>query len=144
MYSFRRTGERPDLRVKEIMSREIHTIELDAQIASAAQKMLDTNSNCLVVTAGGSVAGTITAQEMIIGCLMQSHDSEECRVFNHMVLQPDMVDAGMHLGDLAMALTGRDVEVLPVMDHGEVVGLVSTSDIFDAMDWETLRNMTVR
>lgn len=132
------------MQVRDIMTREVHTIELDARIASAAQRMLDTNSNCLVVTAGGSVAGTISAQGMITGCLMESHNSEECRVFNHMVLQPDLVDAGMHLGDLAIALVGRDVEVLPVMEHGQVIGLVSTSDIFDAMDWETIRNITVR
>lgn len=53
--------------VKEVMTCEVETIEPDASMAVAAQRMLDHKIGCLVVVEKGRIAGLLTESDFLTG-----------------------------------------------------------------------------
>ena len=89
---------------------------------------------CLVVTENGVVKGIVTDRDLAIGCLSKHQDAGECLVSEHMSSPAITTEASNDMLKTARLMTDLDVRRLPVLDGGQLVGLVSLSDIAQAMD----------
>ncbi|MBW2527680.1 MAG: CBS domain-containing protein [Deltaproteobacteria bacterium] len=54
-----------DLRVRDVMSEEVITIEADAPTARAAQLMVDNKFNCLPVVRDDALVGILTSSDLL-------------------------------------------------------------------------------
>lgn len=118
-----------DVSVERIMSTELVTVDDDATVATAAQRMLEEDvGSVLVVDDGGRLRGLLTATDFVR--LVYENDPEDetpigaCMTTDVVTASPDD--------------TAEDLETLIASGHthfpvtaanGEVVGMVSTTDL---------------
>ena len=122
------------MEVQEVMSTHVYTIQLEESTSGAGRKMREADVGCLVVVRSGSISGIITDRDLAIGCLGGGHDCQKCQVSSHMSSPVITVEPTMDMLEAAHIMTGQKVRRLPVVDSGELLGLVSLSDIALAMD----------
>tara|TARA_Y100000031_G_scaffold25178_1_gene27021 strand:+ start:1493 stop:1891 length:399 start_codon:yes stop_codon:yes gene_type:complete len=128
-----------DMEVGELMTKDAYSVGLDTSIADAAQLIKRTGANCLVVTENDKIEGIITDRDMALGCLVDGHTSWKCSVYRHMTLQHLTTSPDVHFADASIMMIDRDLEHLPVVDDGELVGLLSSEELLGAVD----RDMTL-
>jgi CBS domain-containing protein len=125
------------MELRTIMAYKPITVGPHETVPRAAAKMRDANVGCLVVTTGGTVVGIVTDRDLVVRCLgatSEDHNPAECAVSAHMT-QP-VVTAGPEADVLEAAhlMTQQKVKRLPVVHGSDVIGLVSMSDIAEALE----------
>ena len=122
--------------VSELMNTDAHRVDVETSIANAAQLMKDRGISCLVVLGEDGVEGIITDRDMPLGCLIEGHMASECQVAEHMTAQTQTVAPDLHLGDASIMIIDQDFDNLPVVQNDILVGILSSDDIFQAIDRE--------
>ena len=122
--------------VSELMSADAHSVGIESSIADAARLMKDTGTSCLVILGDDGVEGIITDRDMAMGCLIEGHLASECRVAEHMTAQTRTISPDLHFGDASILIISYDFDNLPVVQDDKLVGILSSDDIFQAIDRE--------
>jgi CBS domain-containing protein len=113
------------IRVEDVMTTPLETIEPDATLEQAAQLMTKHDINGLVVTA--SVEGIITSTD-IIQAVAEGKDTTELHVEDVMTEDVETVTPDLYMEEAAAMLTTYGIKHLPVVD-GDFVGMISSSDV---------------
>ena len=113
------------MRLREIMTRDVQTIGVEATISDAARAMREANVSCLVVMKSEQVSGVISERDLVLGCLIDGHFSWECQVFRHVNIQSSVAHPDMIITDAVVMMIENEIDTLPVVENSEVVGLVS-------------------
>lgn len=121
------------MQLQDIMSRNLITCAREETIAVAARKMREANIGCLVVTNSGTVLGIITDRDLAVNCIPGGHQAQQCQVANHMSNPVITASPSMDIIDAAKLMNEKMVKRLPVVESGQLVGLVSFSDISQAL-----------
>lgn len=122
------------MQLKDIMAKKVVTVTGEESVADAARKMREANIGCLVVTNTRSVKGIITDRDLAVGCLSDGHDARRCEVSHHMSSPVITAGPNMDILEAAHLMTEKKIKRLPVVEREQLVGLVSFSDIAQAMD----------
>ena len=64
--------------VGELINTDAYSVDVETNIANAAQLMKDRGVSCLVVLGKDGVEGIITDRDMALGCLIEGHMASEC------------------------------------------------------------------
>ena len=109
--------------------RSVFTIAPAASVFEALKLMAEKNVGALLVVEGGQVAGIITERDYARKIMLMSRASKETPVRDIMTsdvmyVRPD------HTSEECMALmTENRLRHLPVIDGGQLLGLVSIGDL---------------
>ncbi|MCH2314883.1 MAG: CBS domain-containing protein [SAR202 cluster bacterium] len=122
--------------VSELMNTDAHRVDVETSIANAAQLIKDRGISCLVVLGEDGDEGIITDRDMALGCLIEGHMASECQVAEHMTAQTQTVAPDLHFGDASIMIIDQDFDNLPVVQNDILVGILSSDDIFQAIDRE--------
>jgi CBS domain-containing protein len=122
------------MQLKGIMAKNVLTITSEETIAGAARRMQEANVGCLVITNAGNVQGIITDRDLAVRCISQGHNPQQCHVSNHMSSPVITTEPDMDVLDAAHLMTEQKVKRLPVVEGDQLIGLVSFSDVAQAMD----------
>ena len=122
------------MQLKDIMRQTVVTVSPESTIADAAKQMSQSNIGCLIITNSGSVAGIITDRDISVRCVAEGHDPTECDVEHHMSSPVYSMDPGTDILQAAHMMTERQVKRLAVVEYNQLRGLVSFSDVAQAMD----------
>lgn len=124
------------MQIRDIMAGTVSTIRADEPMRAAASRMKEANVGCLVVAEGesGTVQGIITDRDLGVRCFGECLDPLHCRVGDHMSSPIISAEPGMDVLEAAHLMVDQQVKRLPVMEGERLVGLVSFSDIAQAMD----------
>lgn len=115
------------MRVRDVMTKKVHTIGGGESIERAAAKMKDLGIHQLVVRDKRKVVGVIA-----IADVRSAREAGAVRDFmpRHLfVVQPDT-----SLAAAAALMRKRAVGSLPVIDGDRLVGIVTVSDVLDVVD----------
>jgi CBS domain-containing protein len=88
----------------------------------------------LVVVDADRVLGIITDRDITVRCAAESHDVSRCRVREHMSKGVISVEPDADILEAAHLMTQWQVKRLPVTKDGYLVGIVSFSDVANALD----------
>ncbi len=127
------------MHVKDIMTTETPTISKGDSIADAALKMQESGNECLVVVEKDEVIGLITERNLVFGCLLDGHISWKCHVSRHMESQTLTAGPNMVITEAVIMLVENELDNLPVVDDGKVIGLVSSRSFSRAIAMEMNR-----
>jgi CBS domain-containing protein len=128
------------MNIAEVMTLNIPSISLEDDIATAAGMMRDTDSSELVVLSGTKIVGVISERDITRGCVVEGHTAWQCSVYRHMTIQDAVISPDTHIGNAAIMMIDGDLSFLPVAEDGRLLGLVSSNDIFQAVDREEISN----
>ncbi|QCC51591.1 CBS domain-containing protein [Halapricum salinum] len=116
-------------RVEDVMSTPLETISKKATVQDAAEHLSEQNINALFVP--GSQAGIITNSD-VVTVVADGRDPTEVTVADVMTSPVERVATNLELGEAAAMMTTYGIKHLPVIDdHGDYVGMVSSTDVTD-------------
>ena len=108
---------------------EVLQIEADASVFEAVKRMVEANVGSLLVTEGGEITGIVTERDYLRRVALEGRTDKETAV-REIMSSPLIVVTPQTTIDECMALmTDRRIRHLPVVEGGEVVGVVSIGDI---------------
>jgi CBS domain-containing protein len=108
---------------------EVLRIEADASVFEAVKRMVEANVGSLLVTEGGEITGIVTERDYLRRVALEGRTDTETAV-REIVSSPLIVVTPETTVDECMALmTDRRIRHVPVVDGGEVVGIVSIGDV---------------
>ena len=109
--------------------RDVLRIEADASVFEAVSRMVEANVGSLLVLEEGEVAGIVTERDYLRRCALEGRTDRETPV-REIMSSPLVVATPQTTIDECMALmTDRRIRHLPVVEEGEIVGLVSIGDL---------------
>jgi IMP dehydrogenase len=118
-------------RLAEILEEKgghVHEIDGGESVYQAVQLMVEMNVGSLLVVEDGSVAGIVTERDYLRRVTLE--DRTEGAPVREIMSSPLVVATLDTTVDECMALmTDRRIRHVPVVDQGEVVGLVSIGDL---------------
>jgi len=108
---------------------DVLRIEADASVFEAVKRMVEANVGSLLVTEGGEITGIVTERDYLRRVALEGRTDKETAV-REIMSSPLIVVTPQTTIDECMALmTDRRIRHLPVVDGGEVVGVVSIGDV---------------
>src|SRR5713101_7616024 len=118
--------------LSEILAEKGHDvlrIEADASVFAAVKRMVEANVGSLLVTDGGEVTGIVTERDYLRRVTLEGRTDQETAV-REIVSSPLIVATPETTVDECKALmTERRIRHVPVVENGQIVGLVSIGDL---------------
>jgi CBS domain-containing protein len=109
--------------------RGVLKIDADASVHEAVERMVEANVGSLLVTESGDVRGIVTERDYLRRVAVEGRTDRETSV-REIMSSPLIVVTPQTSVDECMALmTKRRLRHLPVVDAGEVAGIVSIGDV---------------
>ena len=109
--------------------REVLKIEAESSVFEAVQKMVDANVGSLLVTDHGEIAGIVTERDYLRRVTLEGRTDKETAVGEIMTSPLIVVTPETSIDECMAVMTDRRIRHLPVVDGGEVVGVVSIGDL---------------
>lgn len=113
--------------VSEIARSEVVTTAPDTPVPEVAELMIDHDVGSVVVTENLRPAGVVTDRDIGVG-VWDHDDPTAVTVADVMTPDPVTVEAGIGIYDALTELREANVRRLPVVDGGELVGIVTLDD----------------
>ena len=115
--------------VKSKKIQQVHTVGADSTVLNALQLMAENNIGALPVTENGKVVGVVSERDYARKCVLKGRASVGTMVREIMSSPVITVNSKQSVSDCLSLITDRHLRHLPVLDDGELVGLVSIGDL---------------
>ncbi len=126
--------------VVEVMSASPVTIPVDATIAEAATAMRDKEIGSLVVIDAGRPAGIVTERDIVTKVAAEMKAADRTSVRDVMSAPLIAVHPHQEVAEAAKIMAARRIRRLPVIQEGELVGMLTENDIIRV--WPQLIEVT--
>jgi len=137
---------RMSLKVEDAMIEDVVTITADATVKKAVDLMNKHEIGCLIVVSNGKAVGIVTERDMLNRVLAQRRDPDRTKVSEIMTTPLVVAEPDMELEEAARQMFKMKVKKLPVVSKGELVGLITLTDIarFQPQIIKILKKMYVK
>jgi CBS domain-containing protein len=119
-------------RVSEILGdkgNEVRKIDAGASALEAVKEMVGANIGSLVVIEGEEVAGIVTERDYLRRVAHEGPPDDSVTVRDIMSSPLIVVSPETEIDECMAVMTDRRIRHLPVVDDGDVVGIVSIGDV---------------
>jgi len=118
--------------VKEIMTRNVVTIDADASVFDACMTYKEKKVGCLVVVDHESCVGIVTERDLIERSICQHRNPESTRVREIMSPNVKVVYALDTIEKALELMKHHKIKKMPVISAEKVVGIITMTDIAEA------------
>ena len=118
--------------VSEILGDKGHDvlrIDADAPVLEAVKQMVEANIGSLLVMKDGEVAGIVTERDYLRRVAAEGTADEEATVEEIMSSPLIVVTPETPIDECMALMTDRRIRHVPVVEGGEVMGIVSIGDV---------------
>ena len=119
--------------------RMVHTCSPDDALADVVDLMVGHNIGSLVVLAGGEMVGIITERDILRASAATRGTLDSVKVHERMTRCPIVASPRDDLTDVMGVMTERRIRHLPVVERGQLVGIISIGDLVKAQHDELCR-----
>lgn len=117
------------MKVKDIMTTEIASLNTDDTIERAAQLMKQYDVGSIPVCSQDKVIGIVTDRDIAIRCVASGQDTKQHKVQDIMTANPVVGNPEMNVHDAAKLMSDSQIRRLPIVDNNSLVGIVALGDI---------------
>lgn len=118
------------MRVRDLMSKSVVTIAPEESAALAARLLSRHELGALpVCAADGTLAGIVTDRDIITRCVAAGEEPGRVPVRDIMSPAPSVITPETPISAAARLMAQRQVRRLPVVEQGQVVGMLSLGDL---------------
>lgn len=111
----------------------VHTIAPNDSVLVALEQMADRNVGALVVQDDGEVVGLVSERDYARKVILQGKVSRDTAVREIMDTDPVSVGSVQTVSDCMELMTERRVRHLPVIENGQLAGIISIGDVVHAI-----------
>lgn len=118
--------------VGQLVSRkgnEVFSTQSDATVFEALELMAEKEIGSLLVFAGEKLAGVFSERDYARKVILKGKSSRDTRVWEIMTENVVYVRPDQTMADCMALMTDKRIRHLPVLDEGEVVGVISIGDV---------------
>jgi CBS domain-containing protein len=116
------------VQVRDVMTQATVTESQQDSLRSAAERMWRQQTGSLLITEGGQLAGIITERD-VLRAIALGADPDKTSVDEAMTAEVYTVTPDMQLRDAAREMATRWIRHLPVVEDGQLLGVVSMRDV---------------
>jgi len=120
------------MKVQEIMSTTLTTVEPEATLSEAATIMGERHVGSVLVCEEGRLVGILTERD-IVRALSSEHDAPMRPVIEWMTKDPTTTGPDEEVRNALRTMVDGGFRHLPVLDGAQPVGMVSIRDVAGAM-----------
>jgi CBS domain-containing protein len=113
--------------------REVHAVAPDATVYDALALMADKSVGAVIVLDGGKLVGILSERDYARNVILKGKASKETPVRDIMTTRVMYVAPDQTIEECMALMTDKRIRHLPVMQGGDLVGLVSIGDIVKAV-----------
>lgn len=117
------------LRVKDAMVKQVITVDEGSTVKEAAEIMNKFEIGCLIVSKDGKATGILTERDLLKKIVSQGRSPARTKVSSIMTTPLIVVEPEMDLEEAAKLMFKLRIKKLPVIDEGQLKGLVTLSDL---------------
>lgn len=117
------------VKVKDIMSTEIASVNSDDSIERAAQLMKQYDVGSIPVCSQEKIIGIVTDRDIALRATAQGQKSQQQTVRDIMSSNPVVGSPDMDVHDAARIMSEKQIRRLPIVDQNNLVGIVALGDI---------------
>ncbi len=117
------------MKVKEIMTKDVATLNPDDSVERAAQLMKQYNVGSVPVCKGETVIGVVTDRDIALRSVAEGENVKNQTVREVMSSNPVIVNSETDVHDAVRIMSERQVRRLPVVENNNLVGIVSLGDL---------------
>ena len=130
-----RPGRIPrDESVRDVMTPLPRVLDASASVMDAAEIMRDSDIGDVVVLEDRQLYGILTDRDIVVRVLAEGSDPATVRVGQVCSRELTTIPPTASVGDAVRLIREKAIRRLPVVEEGEVVGIVSMGDIAVARD----------
>lgn len=122
--------------VEAIARESVVTVEVDDTVDSVVDVMRDRNVGSVVVVDGDRPVGMLTDRDIVVDVLGVDADPETTTAGDVMSGDLITVEAGIGVLDLFRELAEAGVRRVPVVDDGDLIGIVTLDDLLVLLSME--------
>jgi CBS domain-containing protein len=118
--------------ISEILAekgRRVLKIDADASVLEAVELMVEENVGSLLVTDSGEVTGIVTERDYLRRVALEGRTDAEMSVREIMSSPLIVVTPETAIAECMALMTNKRIRHLPVVDAGEVAGIISIGDL---------------
>ena len=118
--------------ISEILTekgRRVLKIDADASVLEAVELMVEENVGSLLVTDSGDVTGIVTERDYLRRVALEGRTDAETSVREIMSSPLIVVTPETAIAECMALMTNKRIRHLPVVDAGEVAGIISIGDL---------------
>jgi len=108
---------------------QVHSIQPDAKVIEGLQLMAKKDIGALVVLEGERLVGIMSERDYARKVILQGKSSPAIQVREIMTAEVVTVDTSRTIEECMSLVTNRRVRHLPVVEDGNLIGLVSIGDL---------------
>jgi CBS domain-containing protein len=108
---------------------DVLKIDANASALDAVRQMVDANIGSLLVTDGDKVTGIVTERDFLRRVAQEGPTDEDVTVRDIMSSPLVVVSPETEIDECMAVMTDRRIRHLPVVEDGDVVGIVSIGDV---------------
>lgn len=113
--------------------RDVLSIAPDASVLDAIRMMAEKSIGALVVIEGNKLAGIVTERDYARKVILQGRGSDTTKVSEIMTAKVFTTTAEETVKKCMNLMTDRKIRHLPVLDGGNVIGIISIGDLVKAV-----------
>ena len=117
------------MKIKDIMSREVVSLNANDSVEHAAEKMRNYNIGSVPVCDGEKVIGIITDRDIAIRSVADGQNFKNQKVREIMTSNPVCASSQMGTDEAGRIMSERQIRRLPIVDKENLVGMVSLGDL---------------
>lgn len=118
------------MKINELMTRHVETVEPEATLKDAAQLMDDQDVGALPVCDNDRLVGIITDRDIIVRAVSAGVDPNRSRVADSMTSPILYCYEDQGVEEVRQMMQDKKVRRLPVLDRSRrMIGIVSSSDV---------------
>lgn len=128
--------------VREIARSDVVTVSPETAVDDTAQTMREQQVGSLIVVDDGDVVGVVTDRDIGLG-VWEQEDPTETVTADIMTEDPVTVETDSGVYDALQAARAANVRRLPVVENGELAGIVTLDDflVLLAGEFETVSDI---
>lgn len=119
--------------ILQIKGREVWTITPETIVFDALKALADKNVGALVVLDGAKVVGILSERDYARKVILHGKSSRELKVREIMSANVYFVRPEQTIEECMALLTNKRVRHLPVLQHDELLGIISIGDVVKAV-----------
>ena len=125
-----------DKKVRDIMTPDPVGVYFDHTIAETARVMRDSEVGAVLVVSGDSLSGVVTDRDLVVRGMAEGAgpDSPVGPLCSAKLVG---VDASADVAEAERLMREHAVRRLPVIDDGQIVGMISLGDLAVAVDMDS-------
>lgn len=118
------------MKIKDIMTKDVLTLERDDDIKMAARAMDEHDIGSLpVVDTNSKVVGIVTDRDIVRRGLSLDKNPKDLKVSEVMTSNPITCSSDKDVSEAVRLMSERQVRRLPIVDDNSLVGMVALGDI---------------